>query len=178
MLQAERMSTRDSFMGLVSLRRRLLLLLFAGWACGSSTGEVRIDVLGYLERAKAWAPIEAETAATVDRIFRTQFVDEAEVNRQIADSRPRVERHLGQAREFKPRSDEVKRIHREYLQAWEKLLAGYAAIETGFASGDYTKLATGREGLEAWRGGIVWVADELRDLAHQLNVDPAAGTVS
>lgn len=147
-------------------------------ACGKSTGAVRIDVLGYLERAKAWAPIEAETAATVDRIFRTQFVDEAEVNRQIADSRPRIERHLGQVREYKPRSDEVERIHREYLQAWERLLAGYDAIETGFASGDYTKLAAGREGLEAWRGGIVVVADELRDLAQQLNVDPATGTVS
>jgi len=43
---------------------------------------------------------------------------------------------------------------------------------------DYTKLAKGREGLEAWRGGIVWVADELRDLAQRLNVDPATGTVS
>jgi hypothetical protein len=158
--------------------RRLLLALMAVWACGSSTGEVRIDVLGYLERAKAWAPIEAETKATIDRIFRTQFVDEAEVNRQIADSRPRAERHLGQVREYKPRSGEVERIHREYVRAWEKLLAGYDAIETGFASGDYTKLAAGREGLDAWRGGIVWVADELRDLAHQLNVDPAAGTAS
>ena len=171
------MGTRDSFIGFVKYRW-LLLALVAVWACGSSTGEVRIDVLGYLERAKAWAPIESETKATIDRIFRTQFVDEAEVNRQIADSRPRVERHLGQVREYKPRSDEVERIHREYVRAWEKLLAGYDAIETGFASGDYTKLAAGREGLDAWRGGIVWVADELRDLAHQLNVDPAAGTAS
>lgn len=152
--------------------------MLLGMACGASRGAVRIDVLGYLERAKAWAPIEAETAATVDRIFRTQFVDEGEVNRQIADSRPRVERHLGQVREYKPRSDEVGRIHREYLQAWERLLAGYEAIETGFASGDYTKLAAGREGLEAWRGGIVWVADELRDLAQQLNLDPTGGTAS
>lgn len=147
-------------------------------ACGRSTGELRIDVLGYLERAKTWAPVEAETAAAVDRIFRTQFVDEGEVNRQIADSRPRVERHLVQVREYKPRSDEVERIHREYLQAWDRLLAGYDAIGAGFASGDYKKLAVGRENLEAWRGGIVWVADELRDLAQQLNVDPATGTVS
>ena len=158
--------------------RRFLFVALLAVACGTSTGAVRIDVLGYLERAKSWAPIEAETAATVDRIFRTQFVDEAEVGRQIADSRPRVERHLGQVREFKPRSDDVERIHREYVSAWERLLAGYDAIEAGFASGDYTKLAEGREGLEAWRGGIVWVADELRDLAQRLNVDPATGTVS
>ena len=177
MLDAERMSTRESF-GVLGRCRRLLLVLVTVWACGSSTGEVRIDVLGYLERARAWAPIEAETKSTIDRIFRTQFVDEAEVNRQIADSRPRVERHLGQVREYKPRSGEVERIHREYVRAWEKLLAGYDAIESGFATGDYTKLAAGREGLDAWRGGIVWVADELRDLAQQLNVDPAAGTAS
>jgi len=147
-------------------------------ACGASAGESRIDLMAYLERAKAWAPVEAETAATVDRIFRTQFVDEAEVNRQIADSKPRVERHLGQVREYKPRSDDVERIHREYVKAWERLLAGYEAIETGFASGDYIKLAEGREALEAWRGGIVWVADELRDLSQRLNVDPASGTQS
>lgn len=156
----------------------LAALLLFGVACGASKGALRIDVLGYLERAKTWAAVEAETAATVDRIFRTQFVDEAEVNRQIADSRPRIERHLGQVREYKPRSDEVERIHREYLQAWERLLAGYDAIETGFASGDYKKLATGRENLEAWRGGIVWVADELRDLAQRLNVDPATARAS
>jgi hypothetical protein len=155
-----------------------LIALLLAVGCGNSTGAVRMDVMGYLERAKAWAPIEAETAATVDRIFRTQFVDEAEVTRQIADSRPRVERHLGQVREYKPRSGEVERIHREYLKAWERLLAGYDAIETGFATGDYTKLAAGREGLDAWRGSIVWVADQLRDLAHRFNVDPATGTVS
>jgi hypothetical protein len=154
----------------------LVILLAVG--CGTSSGEARIDVLGYLERAKTWAPIEQETAATIDRIFRTQFVDEAEVGRQIADSRPRVQRHLSQVREFMPRSDDVERIHREYVTAWERLLAGYDAIETGFASGDYTKLAAGREGLDAWRGGIVWVADELRDLAQRLNLDPATGTVS
>jgi hypothetical protein len=158
--------------------RTVGLVMLLAVACGTSSGEARIDVLGYLERAKTWAPIEAETAATIDRIFRTQFVDEAEVGRQIADSRPRVERHLSQVREFKPRSEDVERIHREYVTAWERLLAGYDAIETGFASGDYTKLAAGREGLDAWRGGIVWVADELRDLAQRLNLDPATGTVS
>jgi hypothetical protein len=172
MLERGRMSNRRvsvgwAFVGLV-----------LGASCGTPSGTVRIDVLAYLERAKSWAPIEAETAATVDRIFRTQFVDEAEVNRQIADSRPRVERHLAQVREYNPRSDEVKRIHREYVRSWERLLAGYDAIETGFTSGDYRKLAAGRESLEAWRGGIVWVADKLRGLAQRLNVDPATGTVS
>jgi hypothetical protein len=160
------------------IRRWWGFALLLAMACGGSNGAVRMDVMGYLERAKAWAPIEAETAATVDRIFRTQFVDEAEVNRQIADSRPRIERHLGEVREYKPRSDDVERIHREYLKAWERLLAGYDAIETGFATGDYTKLAAGREGLDAWRGSIVWVADELRQLAQRLHVDPSTGAVS
>ena len=177
MLHAERMRKPASAIQHAGVRW-LCVVALGLVACRASTGEVRIDVMGYLERAKAWAPIEAETAATVDRIFRTQFVDEAEVNRQIADSKPRVERHLGQVREYKPRSEEVERIHREYVKAWERLLAGYEAIETGFASGDYIKLAAGREGLEAWRGGIVWVADELRDLAARMNVDPSTGSVS
>jgi hypothetical protein len=155
-----------------------LALVIVAVGCGTPTGTVRLDVLSYLERAKAWAPIEAEAAATVKRIFRTQFVDESEVSRQIADSRPRIERHLVQVREYQPRSEEVERIHREYVRSWELLLAGYEAIEGGFASGDYRRLATGRERLEAWRGGIVWVADELRMLAQRLNVDPADATVS
>jgi hypothetical protein len=158
--------------------RRWAVALLLVVACGASTGAVRMDVMGYLERAKAWAPIEAETAATVDRIFRTQFVDEAEVNRQIADSRPRIERHLREVREYKPRSEDVERIHGEYLKAWERLLAGYDAIQDGFSTGDYTKLAAGREGLDAWRGSIVWVADELRELALRLHVDPSSGAVS
>ena len=72
----------------------------------------------------------------------------------------------------------VKRLTNVSFRVDAKNGFAHPAIEKGFASGDYTKLAAGREGLEAWRGGIVWVADELRDLSQQLNLDPRGGTAS
>jgi hypothetical protein len=141
-------------------------------ACHTSPAATRTDLRAYLARAKSWAPVEAEAARTIDRILRTQFVDEAEVRRQIADSRPRVLAHLQQVRSYKPQSKDVAEIHERYVKAWERLLAGYDAIEEGFSTGDYTKLARGREAMEAWRAEIVTVADDLRELMQHFGVEP------
>jgi hypothetical protein len=154
----------------------MLLLVAVGAACGTPSAAVRSDVLAYLERARTWAPVEAEAARAIDRILRTQFVDEAEVRRQIADSRPRILGHLERIRAYVARSHDVERVHAEYLAAWQRLLAGYDAIEEGFSSGDYTKLARGREAMAAWREHIVRVAHDLRELADRFGVDPG-GTV-
>jgi hypothetical protein len=163
----------------VTARAALLsLLALAAVACGTTRAAVRTDVLAYLQRAKGWAPAEAEAAKTIDRILRTQFVDEAEVRRQIADNRPRVLAHLEQVRAYEPRSRDVEQIHARYVAAWGVLLGGYDAIEEGFSSGDYSKLARGREAMEAWREQIVGVARELRELADRLGLDPAGARES
>ena len=140
-------------------------------ACQTAPSETRTDLRAYLARTKSWAPIDAETARTIDRILKTQFVDEAEVRRQIADSRPRLLSHLERLRAYAPRSKDVSRIHARYVAAWERLLAGYQAIEDGFSSGDYTKLARGREAMEGWREDIVIVADDLRTLMEHFGVE-------
>ena len=108
--------------------------------------------------------------------MRTQFVDEAEVRRQISDSRPRLLAHLESLRAYAPHSRDVTQIHTRYVAAWERLLSGYQAIEDGFSSGDYTKLARGREAMEGWRQEIVLVADELRELMEHFGVE-ATGAV-
>lgn len=138
--------------------------------CQASAKATRTDLRAYLARTKTWAPAEASAAQTIQRILKTQFVDEAEVRRQIADSRPRVRAHLESLRAYAPVSADVRRIHDRYVGAWEKLLGGYDAIEEGFSSGDYTKLARGREAMEAWREDIVGVAGELRALMQHLGV--------
>jgi hypothetical protein len=153
----------------------VLPLLLAGLVgCHAAPSETRTELRSYLVRARSWAPVEAETARTIKRIFDTQFVDEAEIRRQIADSRPRVLAHLQHLRDYAARSPDLARIHARYVAAWERLLAGYSAIEEGFSSGDYTKLARGREAMEAWRAEIVAVADELRQLMEHLGIEGGA----
>ena len=147
-------------------------------ACGSSTTGTRNDVRAYLQRAAGWAPVEAETARTLDRILATEFVDEAEVRHQIADSRPRILAHLERVRSVPPPSGRLATINEKYVNAWQQLLAGYGQIEEGFSSGDYTKLARGREAMAAWRDGLVIVARELRQLASEVGVEPAPLTQS
>jgi hypothetical protein len=158
------------------MRFTLLAALVAALGCGASSSATRIDLRAYLARSKTWAPVEAEASRTIDRILQTQFVDEAEVLRQIADSRPRILAHLERVRSYVPQSKEVAHVHARYVAAWESLLAGYDAIEQGFSSGDYTKLARGRDEMEAWRRGLVEVADELRELVQHFGVD-ATGTL-
>ena len=120
----------------------------------------------------SWAPTEAETARTLERILATEFVDEAEVLRQIADSTPRVQRQLADAERYEPRTVEVRRIHAAYVGSWRTLLDAYGSITAGFESGDQTKLSKGRDGMARWRDAIVQVARELRDLRDRTGVDP------
>lgn len=145
-------------------------------ACQPSATATRTELRAYLARSKTWAPVEAETERTIERIFRTQFVDEAEVRRQITDSRSRIVAHVASVRGYTPHTPDLARIHERYLAAWEHLLGGYDAIETGFTTADYTKLARGREAMEAWRADIVSVADDLRALVQHFGVD-ASGAV-
>lgn len=147
-----------------------------GIACQGPPTATRTDVRAYLQRTQAWAPIEAEAAQTIERILRTEFVDEAEVRRQIADSRPRIVTHLQSIRAYTPHSRPVESVHQRYIAAWEALLRGYDTIEAGFTTGDYTKLARGREAMAEWRDGMLRVAQDLRDLMQRFGVE-ATGTV-
>ena len=143
------------------------LLVVAALACSSSrSGALRSDLEQYLQQMSAWAPVQAETARTIERILATEFVDEAEIRHQIADDRPRILAHLEAARVFAPHTQTVQELHRNYLEAWQRLLDGYAAIELGFSSGDYTNLSKGRDNMAAWRDGLLRVAQQLRALAE------------
>lgn len=163
-----------------SFARLGLVFAFAALlaACGTPPDTLATDVRAYLARTKRWAPVEGETARTIERILRTEFVDEAEVRRQIADSRPHVRAHLADARAYAPQSNEVRRIHERYLGAWEALLGGYDAIESGFDGGDYTRLARGRDAMAEWRTTMLGVANDLRQLVQRLGIDPAGATES
>jgi hypothetical protein len=149
----------------------LAALAIAAVGCGTPQNAVRIETQAYLQRSKGWAKVEGETARTIERIFDTQFVDEAEVLRQITDSRPRVLAHLTALRAYEPRSEDIAGIHARYVAGWEKLLTGYDAIEKGFASTDYMNLARGREALTEWGNTILAVAQELRELMRHFGLE-------
>ena len=156
----------------------LLLPLLVCASCSTPPAALRADTLAYLQKMTSWAPTEAETARTIERILATEFVDQAEVLRQIADSTPRVREHLADAERYEPRTKEVRQIHVVYTNAWRTLLDGYASITAGLESGQQVKLAQGREALARWRDAILRVADELRALRDRTAVDPGAVTSS
>jgi hypothetical protein len=130
-------------------------------ACGPPPAAKRADVEAYLQRMAAWAPIEAETARTLERILQTEFVDEAEVTRQIEDNVPRVRSHLERIEQYAPQTEDVKAVHETYKAAWRRLLAGYERIESGFRTGEYELLAEGRAALADWRDGLISTARKL-----------------
>lgn len=138
--------------------------------CGPTGQTARADLTLYLQRANDWAPVEAETARTIDRILATQFVDEAEVRRQIIADRPRVRAHLDRIVTINPTSPELRDIHADYVDTWRRLAAGYDTLLRGLDSGQVPDIAAGREAIEAWRTGILAVARALRRLRDDLGV--------
>jgi hypothetical protein len=146
--------------------------------CQAAASGTRTDLRAYLEQSRSWAPIEGETARTLERILATEFVDEAEVLRQIADSRPRILTHMKTARAYEPHSKAVGQIHARYLSAWDVLLRAYDAIEQGFQTGDYTRLARGREAMAEWRDGLLRVARDLRELMERFGVESTGAVES
>ena len=144
--------------------------LLLGTACTAPSPTLRADTQAYLAKMAAWAPIEAETARTLDRIIATQFVDHAEVLRQLADSSLRVQRHLAEVEQYHPRTPEVRRIHETYLDGWHSLLEGYASIEAGLLGGDQASLSRGRKALLQWRQSIVLVARMLGAISNETNL--------
>jgi hypothetical protein len=144
--------------------------LLLGSACTTPSPTLRADTQAYLAKMASWAPIEAETARTLDRIIATQFVDHAEVLRQLADSSLRVRRHLSEVEQYHPRTPDVRRIHETYLDGWHSLLNGYASIEAGLLGGEQASLSRGRQALLHWRQSIVLVARLLGALANDTDL--------
>jgi hypothetical protein len=156
------------------MRRSAFAALIAlAVACSPSDTSVAADVQAYLSRAQTWAPVENEAARTIERILATQFVDEAEVRKQIADARPRVAAHLETVRKYVPRTSAVERVHRRYVASWGELLKAFGDIERGFDTGDYTHLARGREAMARWKDGVLAVARDLRRLVEEHDVELA-----
>ena len=149
----------------------VVLLLGVAIACSSPSDQaLRADLTLYLQRANDWAPVEAETARTIDRVLATQFVDEAEVRRQVTADAPRVTAHLARIETVTPTSQELRDVHARYVGAWRDLSGGYAALLRGLDTGNVPDIATGRRAMEAWREDIVGVAQDLRRLKAQADL--------
>jgi len=149
-----------SFLGVT-----LLLILLP--SCSSPPAALRADVEAYLRRVNDWAPTEAETGRTIDRILATQFVDDAEVRRQVTADAPRARQQVERLSAYQPRTPDVRGIHERYLEAWRNLVTGYANIEAGIDAADAAKLSAGRRALEQWRSAVVATASSLRDLLQR-----------
>jgi hypothetical protein len=156
----------------MGLRRVLWVSLAVLAACATPPAALRADTQAYLQKMATWAPTEAETARTLERILATEFVDQAEVLRQIADNKPRAQRQLEEAEAYRPRTAEIRRIHASYIAGWRALLDGYQDITVGFETGEQSKLAEGRVAMARWRDAILGVARDLTTLRDRLDLEP------
>ena len=142
----------------------LCALLLAAISCTQDDHLLRSEVTSYLHLETEWAPVEAETARTIDRILATQFVDESEVRRQVAADSPRITAHLIRIAAYNFRSPDVAALHAQYVVSWRHLLEGYRKIDQGIHAASAPDIAMGRRALEGWRRSILDVARELRRL--------------
>jgi hypothetical protein len=142
-----------------------IVLCTALGACSApSTQLSQRDLSAYMDQLTQWAPQEAEVGRAVRRVLETEFADEAEVRRQIAESVPRLEAQLVLLRAYRPSSTELQEVHAAYLAAWEDLRTGYSDILRGFDAPDQAALGRGRAALLAWRRALPETAKRLREL--------------
>jgi len=139
-------------------------------ACTQNPAADRLALEEYLLKLKTWSHVEAEAAGAIERIIATQFVDDDEVHRQIAESRPRVRSHLLDVQAYVPRSDAVRGVHAQYTLAWRRLMVAYDRIERGLAEGRQDEVAAGRSGLVSWRRDLRRMADNLRPLMERYDL--------
>jgi len=139
-------------------------------ACTSPSEQpTRHELSAYMEQLGQWAPQEAEVGRAVQRVLDTEFADEAEVRRQIAESVPRVDAQVALLRAYQPSSRALKDVHAGYVRAWETLRAGYADIVEGLDRADQATLGRGRQELLAWRRALPDTATRLREIAGTAN---------
>ena len=143
-------------------------MLVAGCAAPSAPLRQK-DLAAYMQQLTHWAPQEAEIGRSVRRILETEFVDEAEVRRQVAESLPRVDAQLAVVRAYRPAGAELQAVHDSYVEAWDTLQRGYADILRALDEGDQAALGRGRQALLAWRHALPATARRLRELADATN---------
>ena len=131
----------------VALAGGLVLLA----ACATPPAALRADTLAYLQKMSSWAPTEAETARTLERILATEFVDQAEVLRQIADNTPRVRGSSPRRRRIEPRTSEVRQIHEIYVELLED--AARRRTATSRPASRAGTRRSWRKVATAWRAG-------------------------
>ena len=74
----------------------MILLLVGTLQCSPQPAQsTKAEVEAFLSAVGAWAPAEGETGRAIERILATQFVDDGEVYRQIAETRPTHRRPFG-----------------------------------------------------------------------------------
>jgi hypothetical protein len=152
------------------IRRPIVLCAVLLSACTTPSQQPsQRDLSAYIEHLTQWAPQEAEVGRAVRRILDTEFADEAEVRRQIAESVPRVDAQLALLRAYHPAGNALQDVHAGYVQAWETLRAAYTDIIEGFDRSDQATLGRGRQELLAWRRALPDTAKRLRELAGATN---------
>jgi hypothetical protein len=142
-----------------------LLIALASPACAPperppASGAVQ----AYLQQLEEWAPEEAEVGRGVRRILETQFVDDGEVRRQLAEVQPRIDAQLSRMRGYRPPAGPIGDLHQAYVVAWAGLQQGCREIAEGLDAAEQDRLGRGRRQLVAWREALPAVAKRVREL--------------
>jgi len=154
----------------------VLACLFASGCHEAPTARaISTDLAGYLERMKAWAPVEGEAGRSIQRVLATQFVDHSTILHEIDEGIPRVDRHLRRIEAVVPQSAQVAAIHADYVAVWKTLRRGLESTRVGLLQSDGEAVASGREAMLEWRRGLRRVADALRALQakHPPSIRPS-----
>lgn len=147
----------------------VLLLLTIATSCSQERDHAQA-FQQHMNELAAWAPVEAETARSIQRILASQFVDEAAVRQEIAQAVPRIEAHLARIGPITPDDPDLRKIHERYRRAWHDILEGLQNIPAALDRADAQALASSRSAITAWRESMIEIANDLR----RLRPDPPA----
>lgn len=115
-----------------------------------------------MQQVTSWAPVEAETARSIQRIFATQFVDEAAVRQEVSQTLPRIKSHLDRIASVAPSDSDLRDIHLRYQLAWRQLQDALIGLPDAIGRNDAGALAASRASMTAWGQAMMDIAADLR----------------
>lgn len=141
----------------------LLIVVAFGQAASCASDSDRSKAFqGYMQQVTSWAPVEAETARSIQRIFASQFVDEAAVRQEVSQTLPRIKNHLDRIESVAPADSQLREINLRYRLAWQQLQEALIGLPDAIGHSDAAALAASRASMTAWGQSMLDIAADLR----------------
>lgn len=157
------------------LKIKLLILLVLSLSILSGCGKpsVREDLSNYVNRElPKITGLEDEAVAEYNSVSGENYKNDGIMYDALINTIiPKYKKFIDGLEKINPKTTEVKKVHKLYLDGANEQYKGFVSIKTAIEKQNIELITEANNHLEAGRNGIDSFLRELNDLADKYNVD-------